>query len=171
MFLQSGDVQRLALKLIDYCDQNTTIYGLKWPLLNARYPQLCPFFRQIKENVAEDEIEIVFGTPDFYKNLGLSNHALETFKQQLMIYASENLIKINAFLDSPYLAKYETDEVWRERKNNLIYTFFPPQVMSTMTFIANIGGMMGLCMGFSFVSLVEIFFFASQVMVGQIQKK
>ena len=94
MFLQSGDVQRLALKLIDYCDQNTTIYGLKWPLLNARYPQLCPFFRQIKENVAEDEIEIVFGTPDFYKNLGLSNHALETFKQQLMNYASENLIKI-----------------------------------------------------------------------------
>ena len=45
------------------------------------------------------------------------------------------------------------------------------QVMSPMTFIANIGGMLGLCMGFSFVSLVEIFFFASQVLVGQIQKK
>ena len=111
MFLQSGDVQRLALKLIDYCDQNTTIYGLKWPLLDARYPQLCPIFRQIKENVAEDEIELVFGTHDFFENLSLSHDALETLKQQLMIYASENLFKINAFLDSPYLSRFETDEV------------------------------------------------------------
>ena len=111
MFLQSLDVQQLASKLIYYCDKNTTEFGLKWPLLDARYPQLCPIFRQIKENVAEDEIEIAFGTPDFYKNLNLSNEALATFKQQLMNYASENLIKINAFLDSPYLAKYETDEV------------------------------------------------------------
>ena len=87
------------------------MYGLKWPLLDARYPQLCPILRQIKENVAEDDIEIVFGTPDFFKNLGLGSNSLETFKQQLMNYASENLIKINAFLDSPYLAKYETDEV------------------------------------------------------------
>ena len=111
MFLQSLDVQQLAFKLVYYCDQNTTEFGLKWPLLDARYPQLCPTFRQIKENIAEDEIGNFLGTPDFYENLGLSNDALETFKQQLMNYASENLIKINAFLDSPYLAKYETDEV------------------------------------------------------------
>ena len=37
------------------------------------------------------------------------------------------------------------------------------QVMSTTTFIANIGGMLGLCMGFSFVTLVEIFYFISNV--------
>ena len=35
------------------------------------------------------------------------------------------------------------------------------QVMTTTTFIANIGGMLGLCMGFSFVSLVEILYFSS----------
>ena len=35
--------------------------------------------------------------------------------------------------------------------------------MSTTTFIANIGGMLGLCMGFSFVTLVEIFYFISNV--------
>ena len=34
-------------------------------------------------------------------------------RQELMNYASENLIKINAFLDSPYLSKYLTDEVNR----------------------------------------------------------
>ena len=31
--------------------------------------------------------------------------------------------------------------------------------MSVTTFIANIGGTLGLCMGFSFVSLVEVFIF------------
>ena len=35
-------------------------------------------------------------------------------RQELMNYASENLIKINAFLDSPYLSKYLTDEVNRK---------------------------------------------------------
>ena len=43
--------------------------------------------------------------------------------------------------------------------------------MSPTTFIANIGGMLGLCMGFSFVSLIEIFFFASKLLGGIIQNK
>ena len=28
-----------------------------------------------------------------------------------MVYASNNLIRINAFLDSPYLSKFQIDEV------------------------------------------------------------
>ena len=31
--------------------------------------------------------------------------------------------------------------------------------MSLTTFVANIGGTLGLCLGFSFVSLVEVFIF------------
>ena len=42
------------------------------------------------------------------------------------------------------------------------------QVMSTFTFIANIGGMLGLCMGFSFVTLVEIFYFLSNIFLESI---
>ena len=45
------------------------------------------------------------------------------------------------------------------------------QVMSPITFIANIGGMLGLCLGFSFVSLVEVLFFAAQPIVAMIQNK
>ena len=47
--------------------------------------------------------------------------------------------------------------------NNL---FLFPQVMSDTTFIANIGGMLGLCIGFSFISLVEVLFFASKFLCG-----
>ena len=34
-----------------------------------------------------------------------------------------------------------------------------PQMMTLNTLIANLGGMLGLCMGFSLVSLIEIIFF------------
>ena len=42
--------------------------------------------------------------------------------------------------------------------------------MTLDTLIANLGGMMGLCMGFSLVSLVEIVHFLFQA-VGNIIKK
>ena len=42
--------------------------------------------------------------------------------------------------------------------------------MTLDTLIANLGGMMGLCMGFSLVSLVEIVYFLFQA-VGYIIKK
>ena len=42
--------------------------------------------------------------------------------------------------------------------------------MTLDTLIANLGGMMGLCMGFSLVSLVEIVYFLFQA-VGNIINK
>ena len=36
------------------------------------------------------------------------------------------------------------------------------QVMTLIIFIANLGGMLGLCMGFSLVSIIEIMFYMAQ---------
>ena len=44
------------------------------------------------------------------------------------------------------------------------------QVMTLDTLIANLGGMMGLCMGFSLVSLVEIVYFFFQAVAHAIKK-
>ena len=41
--------------------------------------------------------------------------------------------------------------------------------MTLDTLIANLGGMMGLCMGFSLVSLVEIVFFLFQAIAHAIK--
>ena len=176
MFLHSEDVIQLIRKLHMLCDNSTQIYGPKRPLLDAQYPELCPLFDLFGES-AVAEINIELGTLKFYESLGLDDTTLATFKQQLMSYASENLIKINAFLDSPYLSKFETDEVVLfvldqiSVDKNFNFNFLFLQVMSTTTLIANIGGMLGLCMGFSFVSLVEIFFFASKPLIDMIQGK
>ena len=36
------------------------------------------------------------------------------------------------------------------------------QEMTPITFICNLGGMMGLCMGLSFVSVVEVLFYVAK---------
>ena len=111
----------------------------------------------------------IFTVDQFFTDLNMTSDDLQKFQEQLLAYASDNLVKINAFFDSPYLSKYQTDEV--------TVVFLPIctgacfKVMSATTFIANIGGMLGLCMGFSFVSLVEIFFFIVQFIVSKFQRE
>ena len=111
MFLNSEDIIKLIKKLGIACDPLQKKYGPKRPLLDAQYPKLCPFFDQINhEGLAADK-DASFTVHHFFKGLNLSSDELVSFKEQLMTYASDNLVKINAFLDSPYLSKYETDQV------------------------------------------------------------
>ena len=121
MFLQSTDVLMLMYKLYIYCDSSTMTYGLKRPLLDIYYPELCPLFDLARENMTEAGPNAELGTLKFYESLGLDDASLISLKKQLMLYASENLIKINAFLDSPYLSKFETDEVLNVQ---YLYAFF-----------------------------------------------
>ena len=111
MFLFSEDVIWLFRKLRTLCDSSILTYGPKRPLLDAQYPELCPFFDLITERVPQNQITVDLGALVFYQSLGWNKTTLAAFKHQLMTYASENLIKINAFIDSPYLSKFETDEV------------------------------------------------------------
>ena len=83
------------------------MYGPKRPLLDDQYPKLCPLFDLIAARINTES-----GVYEFYQSIDLNATTLVAFKQELMTYASENLIKINAFLDSPYLSKFLTDEVF-----------------------------------------------------------
>ena len=111
MFLNSEDIIKLIKKLGVACNPQIKIYGPKRPLLDAQYPKLCPFFDQISNEDLAADVDASFTVHHFFKGLNLSNDELATLKEQLLAYASDNLAKINAFLDSPYLSKYQTDEV------------------------------------------------------------
>ena len=128
MFLFSEDVIWLIRKLQTLCDSSILTYGPKRPLLDAQYPELCPFFDLITEKVPQNQITVDLGALVFYQSLGWNKTTLAAFKHQLMTYASENLIKINAFLDSPYLSKFLTDEVFLESMYTilelLVFTLF-----------------------------------------------
>ena len=73
--------------------------------------------------------------------LGMTNAKQEEFLQTLMIYCSENLARGVVFIQKPFVSTYLRD-----------------QSMSYLQLVANMGGLMGLCMGFSVVSVAEIFY-------------
>ena len=104
MFLRSEDVINLVKKLGSVCNSSEP----RRPLLDQRYPELCPFFDGITKGGLAAEVNESFTVNQFFASLNLNSTDLETLKDQLMLYASDNLVRINAFLDSPYLSKFHS---------------------------------------------------------------
>jgi hypothetical protein len=72
------------------------------------------------------------------QDLVLKNPKISSF---LFEYARENIAVVNAFIKNPYYTLIKRDES-----------------MPTVAFLGNIGGILGLCMGLSIISLFEIFY-------------
>ena len=104
MFLRSEDVINLVKKLGTVCNSSEP----RRPLLDQRYPELCPFFDGITKERLAAEVNESFTVNQFFASLNLNSTDFETLKDQLMLYASDNLVRINAFLDSPYLSKFHS---------------------------------------------------------------
>ena len=107
MFLNSYEVLKLIRKLDMSCNLKTKIFGPRRALLDEQYPQLCPFIDQIPRKSLSDPLSPYH----FFDSLNMSKDDLGKFKEQLLTYASKNLVRINAYFDSPYLSKFQTDEV------------------------------------------------------------
>lgn len=59
----------------------------------------------------------------------------------ILNYARENLVMFNIFIKDPYAKRFQKDEK-----------------ITKTSYIANSGGLLGLCMGFSLISAAEILF-------------
>lgn len=59
------------------------------------------------------------------------------------------MIRLDVFVRDPYVTKYKRDVA-----------------MSWITWLSNTGGLMGLCMGMSFVSVAEIIFYCGRTLGG-----
>ena len=70
-----------------------------------------------------------------------NNEPNETLVKELHQYGRQNLALIHVMVQSPYVTKIKRDVA-----------------MPFITFVANSGGLLGLCIGFSFISAVEILF-------------
>ena len=68
----------------------------------------------------------------------------QTLVNELYKYGRQNLALIHIMVQSPYVTKIKRDVA-----------------MPFITFVANSGGLLGLCIGFSFISAVEILFWIS----------
>ena len=65
--------------------------------------------------------------------------------EELHKYAKENLLWLNVYVKDSFATRIIRDER-----------------MTRTSFIANVGGLLGLCMGFSLVSVVEILYFCAK---------
>ena len=130
-------LQYLPLKiLLYYIIYFSTCSGFKRLPLAVDYPNLCPtleMYPNITEYCTESNR---FRSDRMTNKTYLKNVEYEVYK-----YARENLAIINIFIKESYTKRFRKTEK-----------------MSRISYIASSGGLLGLCMGFSFVSLAEILY-------------
>jgi len=169
LFMNSQHFLAVIKKLFWSCSKEKTRFGFKRRGLSTMYPELCGFYDDFfyaneslsNSFIQEDNLllkafenrgsnnliksKLFTSIEELQQQLGIPSSKFLQLKTLVLSYCRDNLVKINVHLPSPYVTVYRTDEV-----------------MSFITFIANIGGMLGLCMGLSFVSLVEIVYYFSK---------
>ena len=77
---------------------------------------------------------------------GDNNDRSEYHYQEILNYASKNLALVTIYIREPFTEKILID-----------------QEISVFSFVSDIGGLMGLFMGFSVVSIVEVIYHAFRV--------
>ena len=70
----------------------------------------------------------------------------EMLREELHKYGKENLAQIHVMIQSPYVTKLKRDVA-----------------IPFVTFVSNTGGLLGLCIGFSFISGIEILFWICKI--------
>jgi hypothetical protein len=107
-----------------------------------------------------NEINFVYdniGLCKFDKNPNVTviqtNEKAKKVAEFLFDYARNNFAVLKIFINYPFYTKIRNDEA-----------------MTILTFVANTGGLLGLCLGMSFVSVFEIFYFFGSYLVAKFQK-
>ena len=120
-----------------------TCSSRKKELLTESYPTICDNILIIEAKIAPDELCAVEDKWDPVTKWGLTRQDEDWKKlvDDLFQYARENIALINIYIKDPTVTRIIRDEK-----------------ISYISFIANVGGLMGLCMGFSLVSSWEIIY-------------
>ena len=106
--------------------------------IEKSHPNIC--------NVLED-FDKFFGSnstcnewpKNFFEDLEEGDKPNSTLNDELFEYGKQNLALIHVMMQSPYTTKIKRDVA-----------------MTFTNYVANTGGLLGLCLGFSFISFIEI---------------
>ena len=114
MFLNSPELVLLIRKLSWSCQSSNP----KRQLLDLDYPRLCPLYdryiysnQQINNFLASDK-PLNVPVNKFLWDINIPDDDWTIFEQELMLYAFNNLVKLTAYIESPYVTVYETTEVF-----------------------------------------------------------
>ena len=118
-------------KFCYYCTKNRRIF------LDIEHPKLCIVLKDFDEYFGENSTCINW-PENFFENFDEPN---ETLSNEVYQYGKQNLALIHLMIQSPYVTKIKRDVE-----------------MTFTSYVANTGGLLGLCLGFSFISFIEIVF-------------
>ena len=124
------------------CNNNRRI------LIDQEQPNLCSTLEDF------DEYFGINSTCDRWPNNYLEKFdgPNTTLRDELYEYGKQNLALIHVMIQSPYVTKIKRDVA-----------------MTFTSYVANTGGLLGLCLGFSFISLVEILFWVCCCCLRQVK--
>ena len=105
--------------------------------MDKKQPELCAILEDFDEYFGNTTSCEDWPTKYFVKNLEPDQKLLN----DLYIYGRDNLAMIHVMIQSPYVTKIKRDVA-----------------MSFTNYVANTGGLLGLCVGFSFISILELIF-------------
>ena len=153
MFSKRSEICPLVRKLLKICtgyvDPNARVeygqYGdelkIKKNVLVKAYPRLCDTLSSIFGSDLDPLNITDMNCEDLRKQMLESEFSRDIF-EQLYKYARDNMLWLNAYVKDSFATRIIRDE-------RTTYT----------RFVANVGGLLGLCMGFSLVSAAEIMYF------------
>ena len=118
MFLRSPEMFILIKKLFWSCHPNPTRFGPKRRLLDIEYQRLCSVYDQfvysnqeLMEYLSADPSMVGTISELLTDSFGMNETEAANFKQDLMTYATNNMVKITTYIESPYVNTYQTDQV------------------------------------------------------------
>ena len=89
--------------------------------------------------------------------LGGNKTRVDAFEETMFKYMEDNVALVNIYMKEPYCEEIlqEINLTWWD---NIVRRFFSFN-HCRISFIANIGGILGLCLGSSFITFMEIFWY------------
>ena len=126
-----------------FCDVSSHIwqtscqYHYKGMVFKAKYPNLCTVLESYEEFFGNGSSCLEWPG----KFLAKYSQPNDTLIDELYEYGKRNLALVHILIESPYVTKIKRGIA-----------------MSFTSYVANTGGLLGLCIGFSFISAIEIFY-------------
>ena len=151
-FSKTREFWRVVYQLYWSCNHEN--YQYKRLRMDVSYPELCPFFdeyffsnddaRSKFEEAPKDFLDWAEEALRFSKleeDFGMNLTHQEKFTEAVMNYSKDNLARVMFYIQRPFISIFIRD-----------------QALSYLQLVANMGGLLGLCMGFSVVSVAEIIY-------------
>ena len=124
---------------------NRTCHSEKAAFLIAKFPTVCNNIQRFSEIImAKMNLPLCKDLRwDMIRRWGvtLNSSNLKDLEEDIFQYAKKNLAVVNVYIKDPVVTRIMRD-----------------QKIPVIAFVANTGGLLGLCMGFSLVSLFEILY-------------